>query len=160
MSTFNRSMSDVRAQAKQIDSNPNIPHHTNTFRSASSSGGPGTRPSGSTPPINSNFKSKLGLGAGIGGGLLGAGALAKSLSSNNSVGEVGGHFHNAFANLTGMHENEGAAPAGASAGVSVMSSSEAMPASGGGSFHMLKDKSPLTEDNFKQRLKNLKIRRS
>lgn len=80
---------------------------------------------------------KVGLGA-TGIGL--SGTAIHSLADNKSSdisGEMGNHFHNAFANTFGINEDSG--------GVSVASSSGPMPAVGGASqvFPPLKDLSPI-----------------
>ena len=61
------------------------------------------------------------------------------------------HDQSHVGKLFGIGENE-------SIGISVGSSSEAMPSTGG-SFQILKDKSPLEKLDFKEKLKNLEIRK-
>lgn len=158
-----RSMSDIRNEAKQLDSNPDIPRHTNTFRSGQNYQQNQTRAAQSlqqkaqtNPRLSTNpgFKSKLMIGAGVGGlGILGAGAAAINHLNKpeNHIGEIGKHYDNAFSHLSGIHEDVGA-------GTTVASSTGPMVASGGGTFPPLKDISPKID--FAQRLKNLKYRRT
>ena len=101
-------------------------------------------------PINNNFKSKLV----IGGGLLGGTGIAAGLLKSSHTNDSNNHFHNAFANISGVHENEGAV------GTTVASSSGPMVATGGASFPMLKDKTNFSPEAFKRKLKTLKRRRS
>ena len=161
-----RSMSDIRNEAKQLDSNPDIPQHTNTFRSGQNYQQNQTRAAqtlqqkAQTNPklsTNTGFKSKLAIGAGVGGlGILGAGAAMNHLNKpENHIGEIGKHYDNAFSHLSGIHEDVGA---GATMGTTVASSSGPMVASGGGTFPSLKDNTPKID--FAQRLKNLKYRRT
>lgn len=90
---------------------------------------------------------KVGLGA-VGAGL--GGTTIHSLADNKSSdisGEMGNHFHNAFANTFGLNEDSG--------GVSVASSSGPMPAVGGvqNSFPPLKELSPV-DKIWKKAIKN------
>ena len=160
--TPKRSMSDIRNEAKRLDSNPDIPHHTNTFRTGQNYQQNQSRATQSLQQkaqtnqklsTNPSFKSKLAIGGGI--GLLGAGiGIANHLNkSDSNIGEFGKHYDNAFSNLSGIHEDVGAAM-----GTSVASSSGPMIASGGSTFPTLKDKTPKID--FAQRLKNLKYRRT
>lgn len=88
---------------------------------------------------------KVGLGT-TGVGLAGAAIHSIADTKPGEIsGEMGNHFHNAFA---GINEDSG--------GFSVASSSGPMPAVGGASI-LLKDKSPL---DFKDKLKKLNIRRT
>lgn len=100
-----------------------------------------------TTPGKSFFHSvtgKVGLGT-AGVGLAGATIHSMTNTKPEEIsGEMGNHFHNAFA---GINEDSG--------GVSVASSSGPMPAVGGASI-LLKYKSPL---DFKDKLTKLKSRR-
>lgn len=86
-----------------------------------------------------------------------AGALGAGGYGVNKINDLNDHQNNIsdfghVGKVFGIGENE------ASVGTSVGSSSEAIPSTGG-TFPILKDKSPLDKIDFKERLKNLKIRR-
>ena len=146
------SLSDVRNQIKtgKYDVNTTTYNQpTSTFKQQRTSS---NSLNSSTPPVNNNFKTKLMAG---GAGLLGAGGIGAAALSNSEhhTDGIGNHFYNAFSNVFGVHEND------CGTGTSVAASSEAMPSTGG-NFPMLKDKTNFSSESFKEKLKNLKLRRS
>ena len=121
---------------KNLKSNNAINHSNSTFNNSIK-----TKPQTGS---NIGFMAKLGTGLGAGGyGLNKINDLNDHPNNISDFGHVGKVF--------GIGENE------ASIGTSVGSSSEAMPSTGG-TFPILKDKNPLGKINFKEKLKNLKLR--
>lgn len=103
------------------------------------------KPATNTGMETGAFMAKLGTGLGVGG--YGIKKLNDLNDHPNNIFDFG-HIGKVF----GIGEND------ASVGTSVGSSSEAMPSTGG-TFPILKDKSPLDKMDFKEKLKNLEIRR-
>lgn len=97
------------------------------------------------------FMAKLGTGVGLGVGGYGIKKITdlNDLTDNSNNISDFGHINKVF----GIGEND------ASVGTSVGSSSEAMPFTGKKTFPILKDKSPLDKMDFKEKLKNLEIRK-
>ena len=105
-------------------------------------------------PQNKPFFNKDSVGflakgaAGMGGFGYGLKKLNDINDHPNNISDFG-HVGSVF----GIGENDAG---GSTAAVST----EAIAPTGGSSFPMLKDKSPLDKINFKERLKNLKLRRA
>ena len=123
---------------KNLKSNNAINHSNSTFNNSIK-----TKPQTGS---NIGFMAKLGTGLGVGGYGL------------KKIDDINDHPHNVadfghVGKVFGIGESEGV-----SVGTSVGSSSEAMPSTGG-SFPILKDKSPLDKMDFKEKLRNLKLRR-
>ena len=121
---------------KNLKSNNAINHSNSTFNNSIK-----TKPQTGS---NIGFMAKLGTGLGAGG--YGLKKIDDINDHPNNVADFG-HVGKVF----GIGEND------VSVGTSVGSSSEAMPSTGG-TFPILKDKNPLGKINFKEKLKNLKLR--
>ena len=123
---------------KNLKSNNAINHSNSTFNNSIK-----TKPQTGS---NIGFMAKLGTGLGAGG--YGLKKIDDINDHPNNVADFG-HVGKVF----GIGESEGA-----SIGTTTMSSSEAI-APTGGSYPIQKDKSPLDKMDFKEKLRNLKLRR-